>query len=148
MTRDEILRFMRSHSLAVEATVSETGAPQAAVVGIVVTEDFELFFDTLDSTRKAMNLRQHPKVAFVIGGPHPGAEKTVQYEGLVDEPMGVELEGLKQLYFDRFIDGPSRQAWKGIIYVRVRPIWLRYSDFSVDPPRIVELDAEQLKTLK
>jgi len=26
----------------------------------------------------------------------------------------------------------------------VRPTWMRYSDFTQDPPRIVELTAEQL----
>ena len=33
-----------------------------------VTDDFEVFFDTLDTTRKVRNLRRNPKIAFVIGG--------------------------------------------------------------------------------
>jgi len=28
---------------------------------------------------------------------------------------------------------------QGITYVRVRPAWVRYSDFRIDPPGIVEL---------
>jgi hypothetical protein len=31
-----------------------------------------------------------------------------------------------------------------LIYVRVRPTWIRYSDYNVTPPQIVEFSAEQL----
>ena len=97
MTRSELLQFMRGHSLAVQTSVSPSVAPQAAVVGIVVTDDFEVFFDTLDVTRKVHNLRRNPKIAFVIGGLTNGDERTVQYEGVADEPVGAELERLKVL---------------------------------------------------
>jgi hypothetical protein len=138
MTRSELLQFMRGHSLAVQASVSPAGAPQAAVVGMVVTDDFEVFFDTLDLTRKMHNLRQNPKIAFVIGGLTDGDERTVQYEGVADEPVGDELERLKELYFSRFPDGRERQSWRGLVYVRARPTWIRYSDFNRTPPEIVE----------
>jgi methyltransferase (TIGR00027 family) len=78
-------------------------------------------------------------VAFVIGGLADGEERTVQYEGVVDEPSGAELEQLKALYFARFPDGVERQAWQGLTYMRVRPRWIRYSDFHQTPPEIVEL---------
>jgi hypothetical protein len=39
MTKVELLQFMRSNSLAVQASVSASNAPQAAVVGIVVTDN-------------------------------------------------------------------------------------------------------------
>ena len=94
MTRSELLRFMRGHSLAVQTSVSPAVAPQAAVVGIVVTDDFEVFFDTLDVTRKMHNLRRNPKIAFVIGGLTNGDERTVQYEGVADEPVGTELKAM------------------------------------------------------
>src|SRR5262249_36300704 len=53
MTRQELLAFMRGQRLAVQASTTPDGAPQAAVVGIVVTDAFEVFFDTLESTRKS-----------------------------------------------------------------------------------------------
>jgi hypothetical protein len=140
MTRAELLQFMRGHALAVQASVSPSLAPQAAVVGIVVTDDFEVFFDTLDATRKVANLRHNPKIAFVIGGLTRGDERTVQYEGIADEPAGAELERLKEFYFSRFPDGRERQSWRGLIYVRARPTWIRYSDFNRTPPEIVEFN--------
>lgn len=144
MTAFDLLAFMDSHTLAVQASVSPSGSPQAAVVGFVVTERFEMFFDTIDSTRKAVNLRRNASVAFLIGG-MDGNERTVQYEGVADEPAGAELELLKQRYFSRFPDGPSRLAWPGLIYLRARPTWIRYSDFSVNPPQIQEFDAGRLR---
>src|SRR5262245_46333252 len=104
-TQATVLEFMRSQSIGVETSVSSSGIPQAAVVGFVVTERFEIFFDTVDSTRKARNLRNNPQIAFVIGGLSESDERTVQFQGVVDEPRGGELEQLKELYFRRFPDG-------------------------------------------
>ena len=147
-TRAELLRLMRAERHATVASVSAAGVAQAAVVGVVVSEDFEIFFDTLDATRKAVNLRARPRAAFVLGSTAADAKATVQVEGVTDEPRGTDLERLKELYFERFLDGPTRQAWKGLIYMRVRPTWLRMSDYATDPPRIVELDAAALDALK
>jgi hypothetical protein len=136
--RREILEFLRGYALAVQASVSPSTSPQAAVVGFIVTDEFELFFDTLASTRKASNLRANARIALVIGGFVNGDERTVQCEGVADEPAGAELDRLKALYFRRFPDGPDRQQWPGITYFRVRPRWIRYSDYSSSPPEIVE----------
>ena len=144
MNPAELLDFMRHHSLAVQASVSGAAAPQGAVVGFVVTDRFELFFDTVDTTRKVQNLRRNPKIAFVIGGLTGGDERTVQYEGLADEPSGAELARLKEVYFRAFPDGPARQRWAGITYVRARPTWIRYSNFNRTPPQIVEFTAGEL----
>ena len=137
-TQMDILEFVRGHSLGVQASVSPSLTPQAAVVGFIVTEDFELFFDTVESTRKVANLRQNSTIAFVIGGLADGDERTVQYEGVADEPKGPELEQLKERYFRRFPHGRARQHWPGILYLRVRPRWLRFSNFNTTPPDIVE----------
>ena len=139
-----LLEFLRFHRLAVHATVSPVGAPQAAVVGFAVTDQFEIVFDTLESTRKAQNLRRDPRVALVIGGMVAGDERTVQLEGIADEPAGAELDRLKRVYYSAYPDGPSRLAWAGLIYVRVRPTWVRFSDYTRDPIAITEFGAEHL----
>ena len=126
MNRAELLAFLRRHRYAVQASTAPNGAPQAAVVGIATTDALEIVFDTLDSTRKAQNLRSNPRIALVVGWDE---EQTVQLEGVADEPQGDELGQLKRAYFDAFPDGPGREQWAGIIYVRVRLTWARYSDF-------------------
>lgn len=144
MDSKTLLEFLRQHRLAVEASVSPTDWPQAAVIGFAVTDQFEIVFDTLASTRKAKNFRQNPKLALVIGGLTADDERTVQYEGMADEPKGDELERLKAVYYRAYPDGPSRLTWPGLIYVRVRPLWIRYSDYKINPPQIVEFRPEQL----
>ena len=148
MTRAELLAFMRSEPLAVEATVAPSGAPQAAVVGIVVTDDFEVVFDTLDTTRKLQNVRTSPRVALVIGSIRAGEGRTVQYEGIADEPTGSELESAKRIYFRAFPQGREREVWPGLVYVRVRPLWIRYSDYGRDSLDILAWSAEQLRALR
>jgi hypothetical protein len=144
-TPSELLTFMRLNRLAVEASVSPHEAPQAAVVGIAVTDAFELVFDTIESTRKLPNLRRNPRIAFVIGGWVEGDARTVQYEGVADEPRGSERERIRSVYFDVWPDGREREAWPGLAYVRVRPTWIRYSDYNRVPPLIEEFNAQLLR---
>ncbi len=141
MKRDALVRVLRRYRLAVQATVAPDGAPQAAVVGFAVSDELEIVFDTLDTARKYRNLRADPRIALVIGWDD---EITVQIEGAADVPTGQELARIRECYFLAYPDGRERLAWPGITHVRVRPTWMRYSDFTQDPPRIVELTAEQL----
>ncbi len=144
MTTAELLAFIRTQKLAVEALVSAARTAQAAVVGIAVTDALEVVFDTLDSTRKVANLRGNPRLAFVIGGATFGDERTVQYEGVADEPTGRERDRIAAAYYRAWPDGPSRASWPGLTYVRVCPTWIRYSDFNQNPPLVVEFEERQL----
>ncbi|WP_418959219.1 pyridoxamine 5'-phosphate oxidase family protein [Streptomyces tritici] len=135
MKHAELLGFLRAHKLAVEASVTPDGTPQAAVVGYAVSDDLELVFDTVDSSRKHHNLSTDPRIALVVGW----GEATLQLEGLADFPLGPELERLREVYFTAHPDGRERLAWPGITHVRVRPRWVRYSDFAQEPPLIEEL---------
>ncbi len=135
---------MRTERYAVQASVSPSEVPQAAVVGIAVSDTFEVVFDTLDSSRKAGNLRHHAAIAFVIGGTGAGDERTVQYEGVADVPSGTERDRVQAIYFERFPDGRDRLSWPGLIYVRVKPTWIRYSDFNAQPPIVVEFTVADL----
>jgi hypothetical protein len=131
----EFVAFMRQSRLAVQASMSHETGPQAAVIGFVVSADGELFFDTSNRSRKYQNLRRDPRIALVIGWD----EQTLQYEGLVDEPTGDALARFKALYFERFADGPARERWPDIAYLRVRPKWLRYTDFRGPAASLSEL---------
>lgn len=148
ITRAALLEFMRSDRYVVESSVHLGGGPQSAVIGIAVSDDFETVFDTLESSRKAQNLRRKPEIAIVFRGLMPNDERTVQYEGIADEPVGAERERLIDFYLGVFPDGQARQTWTGLIYVRAKPTWLRYSDYGQDPPEIVEFDQAALRDLK
>jgi general stress protein 26 len=141
MKRDELVRFLRKYKLAVQASVAPGGAPQAAVVGFAVSDELEVVFDTTEDTRKCRNLRADPRIALVIGWDD---EITAQIDGLADFPTGKELDRVRECYFVVYPDGRERLAWPGITHVRVRPTWIRYSDFTKDPPHVVEVSAGQL----
>lgn len=118
------------------ATTTTTGQPQAALVGYAVTDALELVFDTSQHSRKLTNLTLQPRVAVVVGRED---EATVQYEGIADRPKGGELTRCKRCYFDAYPAGRERERDPDIVYVRISPLWARFSDYSHDPPEIVEL---------
>ena len=144
MDRSELLEFMRGHAWAVQASVAPGRSVQAALIGFAVTDDLHIVFQALASTRKLVNLRNNPRIALVIGGWSSGDERTLQYEGVADEPQGEELDRLTAVYRQRFSGGWSTTPWPGWVYVRVRPTWLRYSDYTARPARIVEVTTPDL----
>jgi hypothetical protein len=106
-----------------------------------VSDELEIVFDTVTTSRKYTNLVADPRIALVIGWDD---EITAQIEGVVDFPTGGELDRIRNCYFVAYPDGRDRLSWAGITHARVRPTWIRYSDFTQGPPRIVELTAVQL----
>ncbi len=140
MTKSDLLEFLKSYIYAVQSSVTASESPQSSVVGIAVDDNFQIIFDSIESTRKIRNLRINPSISLVIGGTNEGDERTVQYEGIADEPSGDELDETKITYFKKFPDGRDRQSWEGITYVRVKPKWIRYSDYNKGPPEIIEFD--------
>jgi pyridoxine/pyridoxamine 5'-phosphate oxidase len=136
MTKPELYQFLVGHALAVVGSISVEGAPQSALVGMAVTEDLEIVFDTLNTTRKYRNLVSNPMASVVVGWE---GEKTVQFEGEAFLPEGKELARYKKAYFSKWPDGVDRQNWPGLVYFVVRPRWIRFSDFDQRPPRIEEM---------
>ncbi len=64
LTPRELLSYMRAQPWAIEASVNPQGAPQAAVIGVAVTDRWELLFDTVTQSRKHQNLLKNPRIAF------------------------------------------------------------------------------------
>ena len=141
MTRQELIEFLRLQRLAVEASLGAAGAPQAAVVAVAVSDELELLFDTVTSSRKYANLVRDPRVALVVGWDQ---ERTAQIEGRADFPSGAELGRVREAYFSAHPGGRERLAWPGITHARVRPSWIRYSDFRQTPAYVVEFGESEL----
>jgi hypothetical protein len=135
MTRTELYDFIAAHKLGVFSYLSEQGTPRSALVGIAVTRELEIIFDTVNSSRKYGNLLVNPAASFVIGWE---GEVTIQYEGQAFQPTGADLARYQQVYFEAWPDGPQRLSWPGIAYFVVSPRWIRYSDFDRRPPLIEE----------
>ena len=137
MTNSELYAFLGKEKLGVLGTIGPTGTPQSALVGIAVTQQLEIVFDTVKNSRKYPNLIARPACSFVIAG-WGTTEQTVQYEGVSEELKAPDLERYQAIYFQAWPDGPARMSWPGIVYFVVRPTWIRYSAFDQNPPLIVE----------
>jgi PPOX class probable F420-dependent enzyme len=137
MTRSQLIRFLQRQRLGVVSSLGPDGAPQSAVVGIATSELGEIVFDTVGTSRKARNLRRDPRASLVVWE----NERTVQLDGVADEPTDSELDRLRAVYFSVYPDGRERLAWPGLTHFRLVPAWARFSDFEASPgPMIVELD--------
>jgi Pyridoxamine 5'-phosphate oxidase len=129
--------FLQRQRYAVVSSLAATGAPQSALVGIAVTSELEIVFDTLKTTRKYPNLIARPPCSMVIGWEN---ELTLQFEGTAFEPEDTDLCRYQEIYFAAWPDGRDRASWLGITWMVVRPRWIRYSDFNQSPPLIAELE--------
>jgi general stress protein 26 len=133
--QQQFINFVRERGLAVIATRGLDGAPQAALVGMTATDRGELVFDASRSSRKYRNLCAFAQVALVIGWDN---EVTVQCEGTADIPTGADRDRSLQAYFAQYPDGMERANDPDIVHVRVRPHWLRYSDYRPESFTIEE----------
>ena len=125
--RELIFDYMKRYRYGVVSTVCENGAPEAAFVGFAVTAELELIFETLVTTRKYANILRDGRVAAVVGWDE---NKTLQYEGLADEPNDEDREALKSVYYAALPENRSHEGWPGLTYVRVRPHWIRISNYG------------------
>jgi hypothetical protein len=128
LTKAILCDFVRSHGCGVISTTAKDGSPEGALVNIAASEDLELIFHTIQTNRKCVNLRRDPRIAAVIGG--WDEERTLQFEGVTDEPEYRELERLKTIYSEVCPTAAGRDGWPGITYFRARPKWVRFSSYD------------------
>lgn len=135
-----VKEFLNRKLLGVIATVDENGKPEAALINYALTDNYELIFETLKSTRKYKNLMVNNTIAFVVGD---SEEIEVQYEGEAREIS--EAEGnFKQVYF---LKNPDAKRWEetdGKAFFVVSPVWIRYLNYTREPRQILEFSTKQV----
>ncbi len=136
MDRAGLYAFMTQFRYGVVSSIASGGMPQSALVGIAVTPELEIVFDTVTSSRKYPNLIARPSCSFVVGW---GGEQTVQLEGTATVPVGREMERYQETYFAVWPECIAHMSWPGIAYFVVRPKWVRYSDYGQSPALIEEI---------
>ena len=134
-----ILDFLKTQLLGVIATLDEkNNKPEAALVGFTELPTLELIFGTLNDTRKFANLQSNSKIAFVV----PGPDMTVQYEGVARMVEGAELEECRNLHLVKNPRAARIANNEKQRFFKVKPTWLRYTNFASKPPHIFELTFE------
>jgi pyridoxine/pyridoxamine 5'-phosphate oxidase len=130
MTLEEVFDIAKTKRYLVVSTVNEAGAPEGALMGFALTQANEIVFDTLSTSRKAVNLARNPATALVIGW-EDGI--SLQMEGVARRPAAEDLANAKEAYFRQWPDGRARENWPDIAYIVVQPKWIRYANYSGVP---------------
>ncbi len=120
--------FLSRSNRTVISTTTAQGLPEAALINYGVTRDLELVFETLQTSRKYANLMRDPHAALVMG--FESECRTCQYEGIVDRPDASELPALLRIYFKARPEARGHRDWPDLVYLRVRPTWLRISSYG------------------
>lgn len=133
--KDAIYQFISQNKLAVVSTIGKDGKPESALVGIAVSTNLEIIFDTIKTSRKYQNILADKHVAVVVGWDN---ETTVQYEGDA-EVLGNDAisDQYREVYYVTWPDGRHRaETWPGLVHIRITPKWARYSNFN--EPVVIE----------
>ena len=132
--KQRILNFLKGHKLGVISTV-ESGKPEAAAIDFSETSALEIIFTTLVGYRKYKNLLKNSKIAFVVGGEE---NITLQYEGVAKE---LNRTAFKKYYKRHIQKNPVEKKFAAMPearFFRVKPTWIRFSDFTAQPSEIFE----------
>ncbi len=125
LSRQKALDFLNRCSLGAVATTSDKG-PELALVDFAVNDELALVFQTIQTTRKCVNLRADPRIAFMAWE----GNQTLQYEGIADEPDEYDMKPLLDVFFARNPQALNQRGWPGLVYFRVRPKWIRLSEYG------------------
>lgn len=137
--KEKIFDFIKDHRLAVMSTVNSSALPEASAVGFSfkhVGDSFEIHIATYDSSRKYANLKRNPRVALVVGWEHG---KTAQIEGVAEEVTNPEE--IKEIEWADLEKMPTVAKYISpdqVVFFKISPVWMRYSNFSVEPWERIE----------
>lgn len=133
-----MLDFLNRCPLAVLSTLNKENKPESAVIAFCETESFDIIFECFKDSRKYSNLKSNKHVSLTTGF---SAKKhiTFQYEGVAEEQHGKDIENCKNLFKNKdtpcseeFLENPKA------IFFKIKPKWIRYSDYTAKPPIIIE----------
>jgi uncharacterized protein YhbP (UPF0306 family) len=132
-TEAQVVDFLKGQAICMIASVGPAGRPQAATVAFSQTPDLALVIGTDDHSRKTLNMQRDNRVAMVITD--PDREYTVQLEGRAQQ---LELDDFDQHYatahFAKLHKSLPFRDIKGQCYIKITPIWLRFTDCTANYP--------------
>jgi general stress protein 26 len=140
--KEKILNILEQSKLGVIATNSDSGIPESALVGVSHTSELEIVIGSMNHTRKNQNMKKDPKVSLVIGWDN---SITLQIEGTAyfvtpeERILLEEIHCQKSPMYGKFKDNTNQE------YIKIKPTWIRYSDFSVNPKEVWEVKTSFLQ---
>lgn len=135
--KKKVLEILKKNSLCVLSTSSIKGKSQSAVMESVVKDDLTILFNTEITTRKYKNVQENEQVSIVFGG--WSNDPTIQIDGIARELAGQEEVKAKEYMLS--VNPELKEYFNDEMgmFIEVKPIWVRYSDFSKNPPEVLEI---------
>jgi nitroimidazol reductase NimA-like FMN-containing flavoprotein (pyridoxamine 5'-phosphate oxidase superfamily) len=131
----KVLDFVKSQDLCVLSTVSALHGSESAVMAFTIDSKFRFYFSSEPSTRKLANISSNPLVSIVIGGLKN--DPSVQIDGQAQVLTGHEVTDAKNFMLSVHPELKDYLS-ETCQYFVVDPSWCRYSDYSQNPPQIIE----------
>lgn len=122
-----MIEYARGHRGAVVASLKANGGPAAAYLETAVTDDGEIVFDTMTTSRITGNVARDHRVAVVYGG---SEGSTLQCEGLAQRVEADERSHYASAYLTAFPDYTLDEATS--VLIRVKLTWAQFGDFGED----------------
>ncbi len=140
-SRAEVFEFLNGQPLGVLASVDKSGQPQVATVAFSQTPELSLIIGTDEQSRKAVNIVNDPRVAFVV----TDAEEryTVQLEGAAKILSKEEFAAYEQAHYDKLPASAPFKDIKGQCFIIIEPHYLRFSDCNPHPWVLTEFTFEK-----
>lgn len=124
--------------MTISTLAADSGKPQAALVAFAELPSLELLFQSVEYSRKYRNLTKNQAVAVVIGWDLDNY-RTLQYEGVAEQIPVDEAEAYHHYFLDKA--SPSSEIIlknPRARFFRIKPTWLRYSDYSCGNAQFIE----------
>lgn len=138
-----VLQFVKSQDLCVLSTASKSGKSESAVMACAVkveTSDqasLQILMFTDPAARKMAHLKENNQISVVIGGLKN--DPSVQIDGTCQIVSAGQIESVKQYLLSVHPDWQNYFSDQ-TVFLKITPAWLRYSDFSQNPPAIIEIN--------
>jgi general stress protein 26 len=133
--RDEALSFLVNHDTGVLATISRGGESHARTIYYTCDDTFNVYFITLENTRKVADLASHAQAAFVVS--EIDIPRTIQIEGnVVDLTNSATIDPLLSDFVERLMKHKtygiplSHFDTSALKFYRLTPHWIRWGDFT------------------
>ena len=139
--KDAVLKFLKEkkEKFCVLATASKNGKTESAVLGYAVKDDFTILLSTHEGSRKVQNILENNQVSLIVGWSF--TEAYVQ-----SDCIASIIKKDNQSYADDdqffFSINPHAAQFKtpDTIFIAIKPVWIRFTDFSSSPPKVEEIN--------
>lgn len=135
--KKDLLLMLKNNKLSILSTASLSGKTESAIMAMVVKDDFTILMSTEPTSRKMINIKSNPQVSVIIGGLNN--DPSVQIDGQIKI---LNEEETSEACNYMLVARPELKEYgiETATIMAITPLWMRYSDFSKNPPEIIEFN--------